>query len=174
MTKYFVDMGEETFEVEISGDDVRVDGEPVGADLVRVEGTDVWSLLIDGMSQRLVADGTGSGNWSLGFESRTHAVRVVDERRRHIEQMTGADEGPKGPAPVNAPMPGLVVRIEVAEGDVVRPGQGLVIVEAMKMENELKSDSDAVVAHIHVAEGQAVEKDQVLIDLEPMDDEAAP
>jgi biotin carboxyl carrier protein len=60
------------------------------------------------------------------------------------------------------------MKIEVAEGDIVTPGQGVVIVEAMKMENELKVGSDARVVRIHVAEGDAVEKDQLLIELESL------
>ena len=64
-------------------------------------------------------------------------------------------------------MPGLVVRVEVAVGDRVRPGQGLVIVEAMKMENELRAEAGGRVSAVHVAAGEAVAKDQVLIDLAP-------
>jgi biotin carboxyl carrier protein len=165
VTRYFVDVGEETFEVDLSAGDVRVNGESVEADLVRVDGTDVWSLLIEGRSHRVVADGSGSGGWNLRFGGESHSTRVVDERTRYIEEMTGGDEGPRGPAPVLAPMPGMVIRIEVAEGDIVRPGQGVAIVEAMKMENELKASAEGRVAHIHVSEGQAVEKDQLLIDL---------
>jgi pyruvate carboxylase subunit B len=62
-------------------------------------------------------------------------------------------------------MPGLVVKLEVDEGDTVEAGQGVVIVEAMKMENELKAEAAGVVSCIHVAAGEAVEQDQVLIDL---------
>ena len=62
-------------------------------------------------------------------------------------------------------MPGLVVKVQVEEGDHVEVGRGLVIVEAMKMENELKAEAAGVVARIHVEPGQAVEKDQILVDL---------
>jgi pyruvate carboxylase subunit B len=62
-------------------------------------------------------------------------------------------------------MPGLLVQLEVAIGDRVEAGQGVAIVEAMKMENELKAEAPGVVARIHVRPGQAVEKDQVLIEL---------
>jgi biotin carboxyl carrier protein len=173
VTRYFVDIGEETFEVDISKGHVRIDGESVDADLLRLDGTAVWSLLVDGCSHRIVADegaaaGEAAGVWNLRIGGESHKVHVVDERRRRIAELTGADDGPKGPAPILAPMPGLVMRIEVAEGDIVTPGQGVVIVEAMKMENELKADSDARVGRIHVAEGDAVEKDQLLIELESL------
>jgi pyruvate carboxylase subunit B len=68
-------------------------------------------------------------------------------------------------------MPGMVVRIEVSEGDMIRAGQGVVIVEAMKMENELTAEADAIVTKVMVAEGQAVEKDQLLVDLAPIEAE---
>jgi pyruvate carboxylase subunit B len=67
-------------------------------------------------------------------------------------------------------MPGLVVKIEVEVGDEVRAGQGLVIVEAMKMENELKSEGAGRVAAIHAGVGDAVEKDQILVDLDSLEE----
>ena len=63
-------------------------------------------------------------------------------------------------------MPGLVVKIEAEEGQEVVRGQGLVIVEAMKMENELKADGDGQISKILVEPGQAVEKDQVLVEFQ--------
>jgi biotin carboxyl carrier protein len=65
-------------------------------------------------------------------------------------------------------MPGMVVRVEVAEGDPVAAGDGLVIVEAMKMENELRAAGPARVKVILAAAGSAVEKDQVLMEFEPL------
>lgn len=176
MTRYFVEFGEETFQIDVSDGTVCVDGEMVDAELMPVPGTDVWSLIIDGCSHRVVAtssgseagSGSGSGRWDLRFGGESYSVRVLDARRRHIEDMTDAGQASKGPAPIKASMPGLVIRIEVAEGDIVRPGQGLLIIEAMKMENELKADTEARIVQIHVSEGQAVEKDQLLIDLEPL------
>jgi pyruvate carboxylase subunit B len=97
-------------------------------------------------------------------------AEAIDERTRAIREMTGAGGAALGPAPIRAPMPGLVVKVEVEEGDVVEAGQGMAIVEAMKMENELKAEGPGVVSTIHVAAGDTVEKDQILIDLDPLDD----
>ena len=80
--------------------------------------------------------------------------------------MTGSAGDTLGPKPLRAPMPGLVVKVEVGEGDEVTPGQGLVIVEAMKMENELKAEAPGRIGRILVAEGEAVDKDQILLDFE--------
>jgi biotin carboxyl carrier protein len=70
-------------------------------------------------------------------------------------------------------MPGMVMRVEVAVGDTVAVGQGVVIVEAMKMENELKAPAAARVASVEVQAGVAVEKDQVLVTFAPLDEEDA-
>ncbi len=69
-------------------------------------------------------------------------------------------------------MPGMVVKVEVEPGDVVAPGQGVVIVEAMKMENELKASVPARVRTVHALPGTAVEKDAVLVEFEPLEAEA--
>ena len=95
---------------------------------------------------------------------RVHA-NVVDERTRAIRAMTAHSAGAQGPKPVRAPMPGMVVRIEVEVGQRVSAGQGVVIIEAMKMENELKADGAGVVSKILATPGTAVEKGAVLVEL---------
>ena len=69
---------------------------------------------------------------------------------------------------MKAPMPGLVVRVEVTQGQVVKVGEGLVVVEAMKMENELRATRPGVVQTIHVAAGQTVAKGASLVTLGPV------
>jgi pyruvate carboxylase subunit B len=70
-----------------------------------------------------------------------------------------------GTAEIKAPMPGMVVRLPAQKGDAVKKGQSLVVIEAMKMENDLKSPADGIVTAIHVAERTAVEKNARLITL---------
>ena len=164
--KYFVTIAGETHTVELGGDRILLDGEPVDADLSTVPGTTVHSLILDGASHRIRAQKKDSEEWSVALDGRRLIATVVDERTQTIRDMTGAGSGPAGPRPVKAPMPGLVVKVEVAPGDAVEAGQGLVIVEAMKMENELKAEVPGVVKTIHVEAGQAVEKDQVLVDFQ--------
>jgi len=171
LTRYFVTIGDHTHEVEITDDVVAVDGVVVEAGLHGPQGSDVWSLLLAGESHRVIASNGERGDWNLRIGSESFAARVVDERTRHIEEMTGFGRGPIGPEPVRSPMPGLVLRLEVAEGDEVFVGQGLVIVEAMKRENELRAEAAARVGRIHVSEGQAVEKGEILMDLESVIDE---
>ncbi len=167
--RYFVTMGERTLEVELGGEGVRVDGRPVTVDLMEMDGTEVRSLLLDGRSHRILASRKARGSWSMHLSGRHITARVVDERTRSIEAMTGPREGVLGPRALKAPMPGMVVKVDVVEGDEVKEGQGLVIVEAMKMENELKCAGDARVRAVLVEPGQAVEKDQVLVEFDSLD-----
>lgn len=165
--KYHVTLDGRTFEVELGPEGVRVDGSPVEVDLATVPGTPVRTLLLDGSSHRLVAHHQARGRWTLHLGGRRLDAEVVDERTRQIREMTGVGGATAGPRTVTAPMPGLVIKVEVEEGDEVGTGQGLVIVEAMKMENELRAEAPGTVAKVHVAAGQPVEKDQVLLEFAP-------
>ena len=93
-------------------------------------------------------------------------VEALDERSRTIRQLAASTAKAVGPAPLRAPMPGMILRVQVNEGDAVQPGQGLVVMEAMKMENELRATSAATVKRVLVATGTAVEKGALLLELE--------
>lgn len=167
--RYIVTLDGKEREVEVTPDGVRLDGDEIDATLRHVDGTDRYSLMLGGRSFDLFASSPQKGEWDLVVDGNGHHAEAIDERAHHIRSMVVAMGGPVGPKPVKAPMPGLIVRVEVSEGDVVKPGQGLVIVEAMKMENELKAAVAARVARVLVAAGDIVERDQVLIDLEALD-----
>jgi biotin carboxyl carrier protein len=167
--RYVVRVHGHRLEVDLGPDGVRVDGTLVKAELQAVPDGPVRSLILDGASHRVVARKAEPGHWELHLRGWRLAAEVVDERTLKIREMTGGSAAATGPKPVRAPMPGLVVRVEVAAGDEVRPGQGLVIVEAMKMENELRAEIAGRVKAVHVQPGQAVEKDQVLIELGPLE-----
>jgi pyruvate carboxylase subunit B len=96
-------------------------------------------------------------------------VEVLDERTRYIRSLSGGVERQLESPVLKAPMPGLVLRVQVEPGQRVPAGAGLVVLEAMKMENELKSRFDAVIKAIRVQPGEAVEKGQVLLEFRPPD-----
>jgi pyruvate carboxylase subunit B len=165
--RYFVTAGGRSFVVDVGGGRVVVDGRAVDAELRSVPGTPVRHLLLDGRSRTLIADDKDEGGaWRLQLDGHGFAVDAVDERTRAIREMTGRTGAPRGPRPVRAPMPGLVVRVEVEPGQEVKPGQGVAIIEAMKMENELRAEGAGVVSRILVAAGQAVEKGAVLVEFQ--------
>lgn len=164
--RYFVTVGHRTVEVELGTGGVKVEGVRVNADLMEMDGTEVRSLLLDGRSHRILATRKGRGLWSLHLAGHHLTARVVDERTRSIEEMTGDGEGALGPSALAAPMPGMVVRVEVEEGQPVSAGQGLVIVEAMKMENELIAEQAGTVTAVHVSPGDTVDTGAALAELE--------
>lgn len=168
--KYHVTVGERTVTVELDPDSVRVEGREVEADLVRLPRTRIHNLVLNGRSHRLVCRRDGAGDWDLHLKGRRIRATVVDERRRAIREMTGRGGAVSGPEPVRAPMPGLVVTVEVEEGQRVEAGDALAVVEAMKMENELRAPAAGRVRTVHVSEGQAVDEDDVLIEFEPPED----
>jgi len=95
---------------------------------------------------------------------RTHIVREPDEAAGG--GLAGTDTGPDGGLKIRPPMPGKVIKVQVSEGEAVRKNQTLVIVEAMKMENEIRATIDAVVKKIHVAAGDLVDPERPMIELE--------
>ena len=165
--KYIVEVNGERVTVELDGEGVHVDGAAVRAHLADVEGTPVRLVTIGDEVHRVVARrGAGRGRYTLWLDGHRYEVEALDERSRTIRDMTAAASGPKGPARLVAPMPGLVVRVNAQPGDAVRAGQGLVVMEAMKMENELRAAADGTVKAVLVSPGTAVEKGTVLVELE--------
>jgi biotin carboxyl carrier protein len=164
--KYFVTIGAQTHEVEVEGGRVTVGGETVEAHLAAVPDTPLYHLLLGGASWTVTAQPLeGAGRWALGVVGERVEVEVVDERAQQIERLTAAPSPAPGHAILRAPMPGLVVRVAVAAGQHVEAGAGLVVVEAMKMENELRAARPGVVETVHVAVGDAVEKGALLVTL---------
>ena len=90
----------------------------------------------------------------------------MDERTRYIRGLAGSGDKARGLAVLKAPMPGLVVRVQVEAGATVSSGAGLVVLEAMKMENELRATTAGTVRVVRVRPGEAVEKGQVLVEFD--------
>jgi pyruvate carboxylase subunit B len=162
---YHVTVGGRTFEISLGGDGIDVDGRRVEASVHQGEGSPLRALHVDHATYPLLARRAAKDRWSMRLRGVALEAEVIDERTKTIRDMSGAGAVAEGPRAVVAPMPGMVLRIEVAEGDLVSEGQGMIIVEAMKMENELRATGAGVVSRVLVEEGDAVEKDQVLIEL---------
>ena len=171
MTAYHVVIDGHEFTVEVGAGGILLNGQAVQAELsVGRTGSGragPTALLLDGASWHWQVTGVGGGHWQLHAGGRTLEAEVLDERARTIRALVRRSAAASGPRPLKAPMPGLVVKVEVGEGDLVEAGQGLVVVEAMKMENELKAQGAGRVARVHVESGDTVEKDQVLVEFAP-------
>jgi len=164
--KYAVLLDGQVIEVEVDGDRVTVAGETHHATLSTIPGTPLRQLLLNGRPATLSVESLGRGRWGLSPGGERWEVEVLDERARHIRSLTnGGNRRPRS-AVLRAPMPGLVLRVQAEPGQAVGAGAGLVVLEAMKMENELKAAAAGVVKTVLVKPGQAVEKGQVLLEFE--------
>lgn len=169
--KYIVDVNGERVTVELDGATARIDDEILDVALTAIPGTPVRLVRIGEQVHRVVARRGGArGTWVLDVDGTRVAAEALDERMRAIKDLTAATAAASGPAPLLAPMPGLVVRIAARVGDTVEAGQGLVVIEAMKMENELRSPSAGRVTAVRAHVGSAVEKGAVLIELGPLEE----
>lgn len=164
--KYIVDVQGQRADVVLDGAGVRIGGTAIAAHLADVEGTPVQLVTIGDTVHRVVVQrGEGRGSYTLWIDGWRFAVEALDERARTIRDMAAASAAVKGPAPLVAPMPGLVVRVLATEGAEVRAGDPLVVMEAMKMENELKAATAGRVSRVRVKPGEAVEKGTILVEL---------
>lgn len=165
--KYQVTVGAADVDVYLDGDVATIDGTSSVVHLSEVEGTPVRMVTIDDEVHRVVARrGATRGRYTLWIDGFRFEVEALDERTRTIRALSAAAAGPSGPAPLIAPMPGMIIRVSVQVGDVVEPGQGLVVMEAMKMENELRATAAGTVKAVLAHPGTAVEKGAVLLELE--------
>jgi biotin carboxyl carrier protein len=165
--KYVVELNGERQEVELEGPTARLGGNEIAVHLESVEGTPVRLVTIgDEVHRVLVRRGQGRGVYTLWVDGHRFETEALDERSRTIRDITAAATKPSGPAPIIAPMPGLVVRINVAVGDVIIAGHGAIVMEAMKMENELRATTGGTVKAIHTEVGAAAEKGAILVELE--------
>ncbi len=136
----------------------RLDGETIAIDAL-LPRRDVLSLLIDGRAFEIKREQSAT-DLHLWVGSERFAVELRDPRSLRSRQKSGVDE--KGPKKIVAPMPGRIVRLLVAENDPVEAGQGLIVVEAMKMQNEIKSPKKGVVRKLPAAAGAAVNPGDIL------------
>jgi len=135
----------------------RLDGRDLEVDAALVR-PDVLSLRIGNLAYEIKA-GRVAGDLHLWVGSAQFAVEIRDPRSLRGRAHAGDNHGPRK---ITAPMPGKVVRLLVREGDTVEPGAGLAVVEAMKMQNEIKSPKKGIVRKILVNQGAAVNAGDVL------------
>jgi pyruvate carboxylase subunit B len=164
--RYAVLLNGQVVEVEVDGERVTVAGEAYTGSLGVIPGTPLRQLLLDGRPTTLSVESLGRGRWALSPGGERWEVEVLDDRARHIRSLTNETERQRTTPVLKAPMPGLVLRVQVAPGQAVAAGSGLVVLEAMKMENELKAAAPGVIRTVRVQPGEAVEKGQVLVEFE--------
>jgi biotin carboxyl carrier protein len=151
------ELGEDLYEVTLDGKTVQVD--------VARSGKTIYSVIEDGKQFEVIIDESGAHGFDVLVGGQLLHLKAFDERSRLLASTAKATA--TGPQRVESEMPGKVVKIAAPAGTPVAEGQGVVILEAMKMENEIKSPIDGVIKEVGVAEGQTVESGALLFVVEP-------
>ena len=163
--KYITTIDDRQFTVEVIDEKhVSVDGKIYEIDFESVAGQPVYSLIVDGRSHESYIY-PGDDNWQVLMRGRLYPVTVEDEREKRLRAAAGGGVAETGEFHLRAPMPGLVVALPVAEGETVKRGQVILILESMKMQNELKAPRDGTIGRIRVRPGETVEQKQTLLSM---------
>jgi biotin carboxyl carrier protein len=166
---YIATTGQKTVTVKIMSDgEVSIDGQRmIFSFAAGMKGT--YSLILSGKSYEVTTPERGAstavpeGAISLSVNGKAQSVIVDDEQTHRLKAIFNKSAGRTSESIIKAPMPGLIARVEVVPGDEVVPGKGLLVLEAMKMENEIRSGVSGKVLKIHVEKGRAVEKGEPLV-----------
>jgi biotin carboxyl carrier protein len=164
--KYIAEVDGLEFPVEILDDHhIRFGKEILEVDLAAVSGQPLYSLIVNGESFEgyVYPD---EQRWQVLLRGRSYSVNIEDEREKRLQTSEAGLSGPGGQEfTLKAPMPGLAVAVPVKEGQQVEKGQILIILESMKMQNELRAPFSGAIARLRVKAGEIVQQKQVLLKL---------
>jgi biotin carboxyl carrier protein len=164
--KYITTLDGKEYLIEVVDEHhVSVNGRAQEVDFESVSGQPVYSLILDGKSYESYVYETEEG-WQVLTRGRQYNLTIEDEREKRLRAAAGGGVAESGEFHLKAPMPGLVVAIPVNEGDKVEKGQVILILESMKMQNELKSPKAGTVGRIRVKQGEKVEQRQALLSVQ--------
>ncbi len=144
--------------------EITIDGKTVHVDAVK-SGPTVYSMIEDGKQFEASIDEKGAHGFDVLVAGRIFHLEAIDERTQLLAGSAHAVAS--GPQSVEAEMPGKVVLISAAVGETVGEGQGVLVIEAMKMENEIRSPITGVIREISVSEGDTVEAGTALFTVDP-------
>lgn len=160
--KYVTMVNDKTFEIEILDDgSLTVNGVKRDVDF-RALGPAMYSILAQNISHELTIEQRDE-NIEVLMKGHLYVNHVLDERALLMAQRSGGLGGDSGEINMKSPMPGLIVTVKVEVGQAVKAGETVIILESMKMQNELKAARDGVIAAVHVAAGQSVEQNKLML-----------
>jgi biotin carboxyl carrier protein len=161
--KYITTIDDKEFEIEIVDEHhVRIGERLLQVDFESVNGQPVFSLILDGNSHEGFVY-QGEEDWEVLLRGQQYQVKIEEERERRLRAAAGGGIAEGGEFHLKSPMPGLVVNVAVEEGQAIKKGQVMIILESMKMQNELKAPRDGTVGRIRVKAGETVEQKQTLL-----------
>lgn len=160
--KYVTTLNGRTFEIDIDKDGkILVNGEPREVDFLALDEA-LYTIVMQHRSYELVIE-EREGDYEVLLRGRLFSGEVLDERAQLLRSQRVGAVSDSGELSIKAPMPGLVVSIPVSEGQSVSAGQTVIVLESMKMQNELKAPREGVVQRISVQAGQSVEQGKLLV-----------
>ncbi len=163
--KYIATVGEQSFEIDLNAaGQITVNGQVLEVDFQSIADQPVYSMLLDGESFEANLF-TGGRAIEVLLRGRHYQVLVEDERQKRLREASGGSQVLEGEFSLVAPMPGMVVAIPIEDGQQVAKGDNLIILESMKMQNELKAPRDGTVTRVRVHPGDNVNQNQVLVTL---------
>jgi len=172
--KYITSVNGQEYIIEIDQEnEITVNGERHGIDFQQLAEDGTLSLLIDHRSLEAIVDERDEA-WEVLLHGELYTVQVQDERAYRLAQARGQLSDASEAVVIRSPMPGLILDVLVEEGAHIKKGQTVVILESMKMENELRAARDGLVTRVHVSKGDSVEKDQELVAIGDLEDEEDP
>jgi biotin carboxyl carrier protein len=158
-------VNKKSFEIESQDDSFLVNGESVKWDLEKID-EGYFHILYNNKSYvaEVVKADHDTKTFSVKLDGKIYPVELKDRFDILLEKMGMNSSAGSKVNMIKAPMPGLIIDLKVKSGDTVKPGDTLLILEAMKMENIIKSPGEGVVKSVKVKKGESVEKNQVLIE----------
>jgi biotin carboxyl carrier protein len=166
--KYTTIINEVVFEIEVSGDGkLLVNGKEYQVDFLPLANT-LYSFIKDNQSHEMAIEVKDGNKYEVLLGGRLYEGQVLDERSMLMVNRRGGIKLDSGE--IHAPMPGLIVAVQVAVGDSVEAGDTVVVLESMKMQNELKATKSGVVESVQVGAGQTVDKGNLLINIVDADE----
>ncbi len=161
--KYITTIGNEQFTIDINHEgQVTLNGEILNAEMRQMLDTTMYSIIIDNKSHD-VRMNEGDGVYIVQLSGEIFEVVIADERTRRLAGLKSGPSVVTGEAIIKAPMPGVVVEIPVKQGQEIKRGDIVVILESMKMQNEFKAPRDGTVHVIRVAPGDKVEQNTIML-----------
>ena len=169
--KYITSIADQEYAIEILGpNEVSVNGKTYHVDFQPISGQPVYSLIVDGGSfQAHIFEGD-QDELEILLRGTLYTALVEDEREKRLKAAAGDSAASSSEFILKSPMPGLIVDVPVKEGDEIEKGAVLVILESMKMQNELKSPQKGTVTQVEASAGDSVEQKQTLVKVDPAKD----
>lgn len=160
--KYITTVNDQEYAIEIDQDGrITVDGTDYDVNFQLLSEGGILSLILNNQSLEAIVEERDQA-WEVLIRGELYTVQVQDERAYRLAKARGVTAEVTGEAAIKSPMPGLIIAVTVEQGQSVSKGDQIVILESMKMENELRSPRDGVVKRVHVQSGESVEKGQTL------------